>query len=137
MWTKYRAQVHPERVTRIAVRYINRIEITEREFELSGYLTAYPELPDSLPFLSRFRLQLESPQRDIENGHLVMSQGIIESNDPGVTPVLLDLDLYRTVDLPVDDGLWQHIGELHVAENRIFESCITDRTRELFNAPRR
>ncbi|MEA5551577.1 TIGR04255 family protein, partial [Anabaena cylindrica UHCC 0172] len=51
----------PIGVTRIALRYINKIAVVKHEIELSEYFTVYPQLPDGVPtIISGFLTRTES-----------------------------------------------------------------------------
>ena len=134
LWAKYWDGTHPAGVTRIAVRYINQIRIPHSEFLPQHYFRTYPLLADELGSpITGFLLRAELPQADLEGATLVLSQGIVQGSEPGVLPVLLDLDASRVTDLPPEsDALWREIGVLHERVNSAFEACITDATRELF-----
>lgn len=46
---------------------------------------------------------------------------------------LLDLDIGLTKDVPQkDDKIWEEIDLMRVHKNRIFEECVTDNARKLF-----
>lgn len=48
---------------------------------------------------------------------------------------IIDQDVSRETNLPdSDEGLWDCIGQVRELKNAIFEACITDRTRALFDS---
>jgi uncharacterized protein (TIGR04255 family) len=49
----------------------------------------------------------------------------------GHTAFILDIDLYRTENLPAGNELWPLFDTLRAWKNKLFEACITDRVREL------
>ncbi|MFN5625028.1 MAG: TIGR04255 family protein, partial [Planctomyces sp.] len=52
----------------------------------------------------------------------------------GCTSVVLDIDLFQDHALPNDEAeLWKCFEALHDRKNEIFEACITDAARELFD----
>ncbi len=62
LWRQYCAIARPEVITRLAVRYINRIPLPPGRFELETYLRAAPVVPPELPqhvsgFLTRVTIQ--------------------------------------------------------------------------------
>src|ERR1700722_817051 len=60
LWEEYVEFIKPEAVTRVALRYINRIDIPEARFELSDYFQLYPEIPKKIPQdISTFFMQLQ------------------------------------------------------------------------------
>jgi uncharacterized protein (TIGR04255 family) len=133
LWSRYCDLVHPIRVTRTTVRYINRIEIPEDQIHIENYFRTYPRVADIIPgAFARFLLRVELPQPDIPDAILVLSQGIVEDLKVG-GGIVLDLELSCRVDMaPRDEGLWDALETLHDRENDAFEGCITDETRKLF-----
>jgi uncharacterized protein (TIGR04255 family) len=78
-------------------------------------------------------MQLQLPMPDIQGG-CVINQTIIEPPiRPGTVPVVLDIDLFRSANLPTsEDQLWEQLEQLRHAKNHVFESCITPEARRLF-----
>lgn len=77
-------------------------------------------------------MQLRIPQEDITS-LLLLNQAIIDPAGPDVASVVLDLDLFRVDDLPTTEvDIWSFFEELHERKNNVFEACITDKARELF-----
>lgn len=52
----------------------------------------------------------------------------------GFTSLLLDIDISRDINLPKkDDAIWELLDQIRSHKNSIFEKCITDRSRALFD----
>ncbi len=123
----------PDGVTRIGIRYINKIVIPQKTVEVSSYLTcALPEvsgLPDSRKnFMSRVEYAYSDDVR------LVVSQGSIEAPSDHVG-FLLDLDVIWEGATPLArDKALAKASDLRTRERAAFETVITDKTRELFDA---
>jgi uncharacterized protein (TIGR04255 family) len=48
--------------------------------------------------------------------------------------VLLDIDVVREVDVPQKDNeIWKELDLMRTHKNRIFEECVTDSARKLFD----
>lgn len=61
-WTRYRRLAKPERVTRLGVRFINKLEIPSPQVEIKDYLRIAVDVPAYLPQrLSGYFLQTEVP----------------------------------------------------------------------------
>jgi uncharacterized protein (TIGR04255 family) len=133
LWDVYRSIATPEKVVRIAVRYINRLDIPLPLRDLKDYLRTVPEISADLPQgLAGYFMQLAIPQDDIR-AVVMLNEALIEPAAPDIASVVLDIDLFRTAELPTsDDGLWGVFEDLHVRKNDVFEACITDQARELF-----
>lgn len=134
LWLLTRAAAKPETITRVAVRYINRLELPLPFTNFNEYLRNAPEVSPLLPqALSGFFMQLQIPQEDLR-GMLILNHQLIPTDFPGKTTasVLLDIDLFKLVELPQDEeGLWGLLELLHTKKNEIFEASITDRMREI------
>jgi uncharacterized protein (TIGR04255 family) len=132
LWNVYRKVAKPAKVERMAVRYINRLDLPLPVPEMKDYFRTVPEVSPDLPqSLAGFFMQLNIPQPDIR-GTLLLNQMVTDPPGPGVVSVVLDIDVFRDADLPADEeGLWRFCEELHRREGQIFEACITDRARGL------
>ena len=135
LWDKYRGAVAtPPSITRIALRYVNRLDLPLPVKDFSYYLRTAPQLSTDLPQgLSAYFMQLQLPMPDIR-GACIINQTIIEPPvKPNTVPLVLDIDVFRTEDLPTSEAqLWEQLEQLRNAKNFVFESCITDEARRLF-----
>ncbi len=134
LWHIYRELTQPKAITRVAIRYINRVDVPLPLGDLKEYLRTVPEVsPDLSQGLSGYFMQLQIPQEDIK-GMLVLNEAIVPPTQPDSVSILLDIDLYQEIDIPHDEaGLWAAIEKLHDRTDLVFEACITDRTRELIH----
>lgn len=134
LWNIYRMATHPLAITRIAVRYINRLDLPLPSGDLEEYLKTAPRTSPDLPqALSGFFMQLQVPQDDLK-AMLVLNEALVPPPSADSVSVLLDIDLFRVVDLPADEeGVWALLDQLRLRKNEVFEACITDRTRELIS----
>ena len=133
LWEIYEIAVKPNLVTRLAVRYINSIEIPLKEIDYDNYLTAGPRVPDGLPQLLRHfltRTIVPFPERGAE---AIIIQTPSDRQDPLKTGILLDIDVYAMVNLAAGDArIYEILGVLREIKDRIFFSSITEKTKELF-----
>lgn len=143
LWEAYRSVSKATSVTRIAVRYINRIDIPLREGEgkasLEDYIKVYPELPSDFPPnggpMSMYFLQVQVPQPDIDS-MLVINSTPQPTASEQVVSITLDFDLFsQQLEEPWeaenDKGIWGFLESLHERKNEVFEASITDLTRRL------
>ncbi len=94
-WTRYRQAVQPLVVTRVAVRYINRLDLPLPMGDLKEYLRTVPEVSPLLPQgLLGYFMQLLIPQEDL-SATLSLNEALVPPPRPGVASVLLDIDLFR------------------------------------------
>ncbi|WP_263458901.1 TIGR04255 family protein [Bathymodiolus japonicus methanotrophic gill symbiont] len=124
---------HP--ISRIGVRYINRIDIPlqdEKKIDLEEYLTFNPQVPilSDLPMVA-YLMQITQPIDSLWSVNIT-SKGI-QSPLVNNLSLLLDVDVFRTKDILLsDEGLWEAINEARSIKNDIFDKCITQKTKELF-----
>lgn len=147
-WTKFRAEgvdawrayanaVKPLAVTRLALRYVNRIYLPESQaFLLEKYFNLYPETPDDpQQVIMQMFMQVQLPQPDMGTGVIAivnLASGGTRAED-GAFTFMLDIDLSATQELSADlETIFSRLDELRVRKNALFESYITDKTRELF-----
>lgn len=132
-WAKYLDIARPEEVTRLAVRYVNRLNIPDGA-ELGEYLLTTPEVAPGLPqALSRYSMHLAIPYQDNDQA-LIIRQATVDRPAEFAGHILLDLEVTRSVRArPTDVVVWAHIEALHLDEIKAFERCITNRTREIIS----
>lgn len=133
LWQSYKSYAAPVAATRLAVRFINRVDIPGKAVDLKTYFRTAPEISPALPQdLANFFMRLVMPQRDIQ-AVAFLNQTMVPPARPGVQSVVLDIDLFREEEVPQDEeAIWEYFEILRVRKNELFEACITDATRELF-----
>lgn len=130
-WNKYLKKFRPDRVKRIAVRFINVFEIPKTTFELEEYFNATPKPPQNfLQNAGSFLQKLEI------GGDKEMTAVVTFTNSrptkPNLIPILLDIDVYQTLSCPPEDkAITETIEELHIFAEKIFEGYISEKTRDL------
>lgn len=144
-WEQFREQItsalaayvgvaEPTGIVRIGVRYINRISVAAEIVELGDYFTSPPQPPDTLPqALRSFLVRMDA----VYEGEPVRLVTTFASNDAddGKTAFILDIDVVGEWSDPVavDDAL-DIIDDLRAKERAGFESLITNKAREIFDA---
>jgi uncharacterized protein (TIGR04255 family) len=133
LWAIYRTTLSSVKVTRMAVRYINQIDIPMPFGDYREYFLTTPEVAADLPQqLNGFFMQLQFPQPDF-GGTLILTQTPLPPTSPEIHSVILDLDVFRfETELISEDQLWASLEILRDRKNLFFEGCITDKTRQLF-----
>jgi uncharacterized protein (TIGR04255 family) len=132
LWNIYRERVQPRKVLRMAVRYINRWDLPGPGLDLKQYLKTGPEVSAEMALpLAGFLMQLVIPQND-NRATVQLTETLVPAPGPDMASVALDIDVFRTDEIPADEsGLWGLFEELRHCKNKVFEACITDKTREL------
>lgn len=136
LWQIYRDHAKPNKITRVAVRYLNQFNFPDTRIEAEDYLNTYPqlasELPDGLRDFGHFLMTLRIPQHDLK-GMLILNEALaMKQTIKDTVPIILDLDLFVVnPTIASDEGLWDLLETLRKRKNIYFEACITDKTREL------
>ena len=125
--------IRPVGVLRVGVRYINKILIPQSMVTIGKYFRCALPQVDGLPTHS-----IASASRTeytyADGIRLILSQGSIESPEDHYG-YLLDIDvIWENSEAVSQDEAIAKAGDLRTREREIFESVITDKARELFNA---
>jgi len=131
LWQLYSGVARPEVITRLALRYINRVPLPLGPASFETYLQSAPIVPPELPqFVSNFltRLTIHDPDMDIA-AHITQAfQG--EVNMSGRQQiVILDIDAFKQGEFAIDDpSIKETFHRLRDFKNRIFFSSLTEET---------
>jgi uncharacterized protein (TIGR04255 family) len=135
-WTLWKRIIGYREITRVGVRYINRIDvpITGPVVEHEDFLKMYPSVPKDLaPAVLSYGIQIQIPYPEIE-GRITINSASVPSPLLGYSSFLFDQDLAKEINPPQkDEDIYKLLNDVHKKKNAIFEACITDRARELFN----
>ncbi|MGH8699742.1 MAG: TIGR04255 family protein [Burkholderiales bacterium] len=134
LWAHYIEVARPESVTRVATRYINRLELPVPLRDFDDYLTAAPKVPLGLPqSVSEFFARVVAPEPQC--GASVILTQILEPADTarGVLPVILDIDVFKEeVFTPKSEAPWNLLSKFRDLKNEAFFGSVTDKAKELF-----
>lgn len=133
-WERYREYFHPEAVTRIGLRYINRIELPLPISDFREFIKTAPDIADGIPQgVSAFFMRLEVPNQ--EKGLIAVVTETLEapSEDNKKVPMIFDIDVQcnRTFD-PISPAIWQTLEVMREYKNEIFFASLTERAKEMF-----
>jgi uncharacterized protein (TIGR04255 family) len=134
-WGQWRKVGGSMDLSRIGLRYVNRIDVRSEPDEpvsIENYLNVYPETPDGPPLMG-YTMQV---LRDVgaDDCRLVLNSGSVVAPLIGFTSFVLDLDVFRENELPLrDDELWALLEKMRQHKNNVFESCITPQARIIFD----
>lgn len=132
LWKEYKEVANPTLIRRVVVRFINTINVPHSRFELSQYLSLAPQLPvqngEIHGFLSRVSFALPDTQAKAN-----LIQALAHSTNPLVTPLIVDLEVAREVGANLElAGIEEIMNSLRPIKNDLFERCITNASRGLF-----
>ncbi|MBI4527520.1 MAG: TIGR04255 family protein [Deltaproteobacteria bacterium] len=134
LWTIYASVSNPKEVTRVALRYINRIEIPLPIRDFKDYIVTIPEIASGIPQgLANFLMRLVIPVDELQAVAI-----ITESMEPpvanNVVAVILDIDVFRQGSFDIhSQAIWDIFENLHDLKNNIFFRSITEKAKELFD----
>lgn len=133
IWYNYLEITKPKRISRISLRYINRIEIPMPMKDFNEYLLTNPQIAPGLPqaLCGLFmRLEIREPVLDA-TGIVILA--VDNPILPEKLPLIFDVDVMRKASY-VDnlDGIWGDFENLRKFKNEIFFRSLTERAKELF-----
>jgi uncharacterized protein (TIGR04255 family) len=132
LWKVYVDAARPRQVSRVAVRYINRMRLPDVQ-NLGEYLEAPPQLPGPIPQRIREFLTRVYVEDDGRNASAVIVQVLEPRIDPNAISLLLDIDAFRELnESPDDPGLLSVFGLLRELKNEIFFATITEKIVERY-----
>ncbi len=129
----YVGAASPKGIHRVGLRYINRIEIPVARVELEDYFEFRPFVGAGLPQdYGAFIVGIQIPFEDSRDAlRLQLASAAVEI--PSTVAVILDLDYFlaQPGGVPIEQVFeWIEIAHCHV--ERVFEACVTDRLRQMF-----
>lgn len=129
----YLEVAEPIGVCRIGIRYINKIVIPQEEVKVEQYLRcALPEISGLPNWMNNFVSQVQYVYPD--GVRLILSQGSVDTPEEHVG-FLLDLDVIWEGTEPIaQEEALTKAEDLRTREREAFETVITDKARELFDA---
>jgi len=133
-WKLYLEVIGPPRITRVAIRYINKIVIESDSIDLEEYLTAAPRIPGELSqrlenFFSRVQFRNSAPKATV-----IVIQAPSPNPYEGNLTITLDIDVFREYsDTISEETLWQTLDQFRILKNEIFEASLHQKTKDLFN----
>ncbi len=133
LWNIYFQITKPVRITRIALRYINRIEIPLPMNDFKEYVLTTPEIAPKLPqALNHFFMQLEIPNPELPAIALI-TQTMEKPTENQRLPLILDIDVFSEISfINSDEEMWNKFEKLRKFKNDVFFDSITEKTKELF-----
>ena len=127
LWKLYAEKASPEYVSRLALRYINHLNVPLPIEDFSQYLTSHPIVPPDLPqFISSFLTWIVL--HESESGLAAnVTQALKKGLDPNGVTVILDIDAYKTGEFdPHGAEVGEVLAGLHGFKNSIFFGSLTE-----------
>lgn len=134
IWPRYTEKMAPELITRVATRFINRIELPIEKLDFETYLATPPRIPKGLPeVLSSFLMRVALVDEDT-GASIAISQVLEDANfEKNRVPLLIDIDVYKAVEFPSNgEEVWQLLEKMRDLKNRAFFGSLTPKAIEGF-----
>ena len=134
-WDSVLSVLSRRKISRIGVRYINRLDIPisgTASVSIVDFLNVGPNLPAIGGPISQYAFQATRPINS-DGCSVTISSGTVPSPLLGHISLTLDIDVFADqISLIRDEDIWGLVMRIRDHKNRIFEASITDRARELF-----
>jgi len=134
LWEIYKKMVQPVNVTRVALKYINSIEIPLSVIKLEDYLLTYPKIAEGLPELLKsyfMNIEIIDTTRQM-NAIIIQTIKPIQQTTTKIN-LIFDIDVYKIIKLhPDDTKIWEALDELRIFKDEIFRKSLTNKAQELF-----
>lgn len=129
----YERIANPKGFKRILLRYINKFEFAAKSINLKECFNFYPNLPERLPEINRFNVQVECGFRE-DNDNLLMNISSVIPDKPDVIPIIFDIHYYlknpENISL-AQAGEW--IETAHDQINNAFNESITEKCKSTYD----
>lgn len=134
LWDHYVHVAKPLNVIRLALKYINRIEIPLPFNDFKEYILTVPEIAPGIPQgLSGFFAQLVIPNAEIQANAIITETMEKIDEKSRFLPFIFDIDISRGIILKPDSmDIWKIMDDLRHFKNQIFVSSLTNKAKELF-----
>ena len=128
LWDTYVRIAKPETATRLALRYLNHVDLPSTLDDFNEVMVAPPPIPETLPQdVSRFLTRVTI--HDFENEATAhVTQAFEGAPTPGQAKLILDIDAFREKDVAVgSDEMEGTFSVLHEFKNRVFFESLTEK----------
>lgn len=133
-WAKWKFTMGARPITRIGVRFINRLDLPVKDgiVEQEEYLNIFPAVPKEFPPFNQYSVQFEITLEEI-GSRLILNSGPVPAPLIDYCSFLLDIDIVCDSNVPQSDqAIFDYLSKVRVEKNKFFESAITDKARKLF-----
>ena len=134
MWNVFTEHIHPGPIRRIALRYINRLELPLPFNDFKDYLRTAPEVSADAPQkLTEYFMRLVIPD-DCSPSVAIVTEIMdpVTSSDQKNLHMTLDIDVFQLVPETGDQRIWEIVSTLREYKDRIFFATITSKLKGLY-----
>ncbi len=140
-FSNYSNHVSHGKLTRIGMRYINKIKIPlQSELDFEQYINTMPKMPkiEGIPeTIQSFETLLVIPFQDIPSGAATVKQVLLPPetgrNQTKTLPFILDIDIFCELENNFkDSSIWTLFNKFHEKKNKLFFASLTEKTLEMY-----
>lgn len=132
-WEIYKKHAKPVSVNRLALRYIDLVEIPQPVENFKDYFLTTPEIAPEIPqALSEFIMRLVIPDPITKNVAIITESIDKAKLNDKILPLIFDTDVFQLVELKADHDFWPIFESLKDYKNKIFFGTFTKKALELF-----
>lgn len=131
-WKLFRSFKEIENISRLAVRYINKITLPLKAKEISDYFTAPPSIPPNVSqtLVDFFtKVSIGYPERKTTANII---QTIYKVDENRGVDILLDIDVFSLQPDFDEKEIWEFFDYLRDLKNKVFFESITEKTLEMY-----
>lgn len=133
LWARFAAETKARKITRTALRYINRIVLPRPVERISDYFASGPMVGEGIPHgLHNFfvHLELSDPASSIQTVvNMTVDSAATTQSD---LPIIFDIDVFRPTSLPAKGkDLFSQFAALRERKNVVFFESLTESALEL------
>lgn len=131
-WSRYVSVARPVGITRLAVRYINKIELQPGADFKESILTV-PEIAPGIPQgLPEYFMRLVIPHES--GATAIVTEASLPPTVEAPPAMLFDIDVFRFIEIPASnfEDIWPILEELRAYKNVIFFNSITPKQMEKY-----
>jgi len=134
LWERYAEMFRPSQVTKLGLRYINRLELPLPFNDFRDYVRTAPDIADGIPQSVSglfMRLEIPKPESDLV---AVVTETIEPLSQEGTRlPFLFDIDVTRTAIFETtSQDIWESFERMRDYKNTIFFTSTTDQAKAMF-----
>jgi uncharacterized protein (TIGR04255 family) len=132
LWNLFCQVANPIKITRIALRYINKIFFPLPMKDFKEYILTIPEVAPNLPQgLSHLFTRLVIPKPEIE-ALAIITETMEDPNQDQKLPFIFDIDVFKEINYSEPDRIWKDFEELRQFKNEVFFNSLTEKAKEMF-----
>lgn len=132
LWDAYEKVARPLQIKRIAVRYINQIQV-QMGLDIREYVSTTFDIAQDLPqAFNNFLLRIQIPFPD-PAASVIITQTTGEQSEDESVPLIFDIDVFRVGTPEIDRAsLWDQLDQLREVKNQVFFRSVTEKAKEAF-----